>query len=75
MILVQHPDELEFGLSQEPQLWLPTLDAFIEKWQHGPKAVAVTRPEIYEDLKRRGVPMRIIARDPRRVAISNDLKQ
>jgi hypothetical protein len=74
MTLVQHPDELEFGLGQEPQLWLPTLDAFIEKWQQGPKAVAVTRPEIYETLKQRGVPMRIIARDARRVAIANDLK-
>lgn len=74
MTLVQHPDELEFGLAQEPQLWLPTLDAFIEKWRQAPKAVAVTRPEIYDDLKQRGVPMRVIARDPRRVVITNDLK-
>jgi len=74
MTLVQHPDELEFGLSQEPQLWLPKLDTFIEKWQHAPKAIAVTRPAIYEQLKQRGVPMRVIAQDPQRVVITNDLK-
>ena len=74
MTLVEHADELEFGLSQEPHLWLPTRAAFIEQWRKGPKAVAITRHAIFEDLERRGVPMRIITRDSRRIAITNDLK-
>ncbi|HJW55884.1 MAG TPA: glycosyltransferase family 39 protein, partial [Burkholderiaceae bacterium] len=73
MILVAHPDELEFGLEQEPHLWLPTLDAFIEQWRKGPKAVALTRPEIFAELKNQGVPMRIVAQDSRRIVITNDL--
>ena len=71
MTLVAHADELEFGLQQEPALWLPTMDLFIERWRAGPKAVAVTRPEIFQQLLAQGVPMRVIAQDARRVAISN----
>ena len=71
MTLVAHADELEFGLEQEPQLWLPTMAAFVARWRDGPGAVAVTRPEIFLQLQAQGVPMRVIARDARRVAISN----
>jgi 4-amino-4-deoxy-L-arabinose transferase-like glycosyltransferase len=73
MILVGHKDELEFGLQQEPQLWVPTMDAFIAQWRAGPKAIAVTRAHIYADLKQRGVPMRVLAEDSRRIVITNDV--
>ncbi len=75
MTLVQHPDELEFGLEQEPQLWLPTIDAFLVKWANGTKAIAITRPEVYAELQQRGVAMRVVTRDSRRVVLANDLKQ
>ncbi|KAF3999402.1 glycosyltransferase family 39 protein [Glaciimonas immobilis] len=75
MIMVQHMDELEFGLTQEPQLWIPTLNAFAIKWtaDHaaGKKDVAIIRPENYLELKERGLPMRVIAQDPRRVVVTN----
>ncbi len=74
MTLVEHADELEFGLQQEPQLWLPTQQPFLDRWQNGPKAIAITRPPIYRDLLERGVPMRVIAQDSRRVVITNDIK-
>ncbi|MEO6352622.1 MAG: glycosyltransferase family 39 protein [Burkholderiaceae bacterium] len=73
MVMVENPDELEFGLTQQPQLWLPTREAFIQQWIAGPKAVAVTSLAIYADLQQRGVPMRVIARDGRRVAIASDI--
>ncbi|MGS0742740.1 glycosyltransferase family 39 protein [Glaciimonas sp. GG7] len=75
MIMVQHMDELEFGLKQEPQLWIPTIDAFAVKWtaDHAAdkKDVAIMRPENYVDLQKRGLPMRVIAQDPRRVVVTN----
>jgi 4-amino-4-deoxy-L-arabinose transferase-like glycosyltransferase len=74
MTLVEHADELEFGLQQEPQLWFPTLDGFIVQWANGKKAVAITRPEVYADLQKRGVPMRLITSDARRIVIANDPK-
>lgn len=75
MTMVQHMDELEFGLGQEPQLWIPTIDAFVTKWtaNHaaGKKDIAIIRPENYRELEQRGVPMRIIGQDPRRVVVTN----
>ncbi|HTN67584.1 MAG TPA: glycosyltransferase family 39 protein, partial [Burkholderiaceae bacterium] len=77
MILVEHADEMAFGLQQEPQLWLPTRDAFVAQWTadhaQGKKAVAILRPDIYTDLQQRGVPMRVIGQDPRRVVVTDDV--
>ncbi|MFC6520541.1 hypothetical protein ACFQAT_12965 [Undibacterium arcticum] len=74
MILVEHTDELEFGLKQQPELWIPTRAAFIDKWRNGPKSIAVTTPEIYTEMQKQGVPMRIVVQDPRRIVIANDPK-
>ncbi|MFD2272220.1 hypothetical protein ACFS07_16490 [Undibacterium arcticum] len=52
MILVEHTDELEFGLKQQPELWIPTRAAFIDKWRNGPKSIAVTTPEIYTEMQK-----------------------
>lgn len=75
MTLVENPDEFEFGLKQEPQLWLPTREAFIAEWIAGPKAIAITRPDVYADLQKRGVPMRLVTQDARRVVIASDVKK
>jgi hypothetical protein len=75
MTMVQHMDELEFGIGQQPQLWIPTIDAFVVKWtaDHaaGKKDIAIIRPENYRELEQRGVPMRVIGQDPRRVVVTN----
>lgn len=70
MIMVQHPDELEFGVKQEPQKWLPTLDDFYARWRADPKALALVDPDTFGKLEAEHLPMRIIARDTRRVVIS-----
>ncbi|NUU00150.1 glycosyltransferase family 39 protein [Herbaspirillum robiniae] len=76
MTLVQHADEMEFGLKQEPQLWLPTVDAFVAQWvaDHtaGKKDIAIINPDIYKQLVERKLPMRLIGQDPRRVIVAND---
>ncbi len=76
MTMVRHADELEFGLKQEPQLWLPTIDAFVAQWMAnhaaGKKDIAIMDPQVYKDLKERGIPMRLIGQDPRRVIVAND---
>jgi hypothetical protein len=76
IILVEHADEMEFGVTQEPHLWIPTLGAFLEKWNvdraNGKKAMAILRPDIFESLQHQGVPMRILVQDPRRVIVMND---
>lgn len=68
-IMVANPDELSFGVSQEPSKWVPTVDAWIARWTGDPHALAVMRPELYDQLAAKQVPMRVIARDTRRVVV------
>lgn len=77
LILVEHADELEFGLEQQPELWIPKRSDFIQKWRtdnanHKP-AIAILRPQVYEDMLQQQVPMRIIAQDPKRIIVSNQI--
>ncbi|HEY8099971.1 MAG TPA: glycosyltransferase family 39 protein [Burkholderiaceae bacterium] len=78
MTLVENADEMEFGLQHEPQLWIPTVDAFVVQWTadraDSRKDMAIMRTDIFSALQKRGVPMRVIAQDPRRVIVTNDVK-
>ena len=76
-ILVEYVDEFGFGLQQEPQHALSGLDEFIAQWQRdaaaGVPGLAIASPVMYEQLRQRGVPMRLVAQDRRRFVISNQL--
>lgn len=73
--LVEFPDEMQFGLEQQKELWIPKREDFVKKWQthqdKGEAAVAILRNDIYDDLKKTDFPMRVIAKDPRRVIVAN----
>jgi len=71
MIMVESPDELEFGVNQEPELWMPTLNAFIERWQEDQTAYALMVPEQFEALKAQNLPMQEVDRDSRRVIVKH----
>ena len=71
MVMVEAPDELEFGTEQEPQNWLPTLAAFRDKWLAGPKALAVMRPDTFALLNAEKLPMVPVAADAKRVVVAN----
>ena len=76
MIMVESPDELEFGVKQEPELWMPTLDAFITRWQEDQTAYAIMVPEQFDTLKTQGFPMQEVDRDSRRVIVKHpDISQ
>ncbi|WP_343549570.1 glycosyltransferase family 39 protein [Ralstonia sp.] len=68
-IMVQEPDELAFGVAQEPTKWVPTTEAFVARWKAGGQAVAMMGPGTYDRLTAQGVPMIVIARDARRVVV------
>jgi 4-amino-4-deoxy-L-arabinose transferase-like glycosyltransferase len=68
-IMVESADELGFGVAQEPAKWIPTVSEWIARWQADPHALAVMRPDRYDELAARHVPMRVIARDARRVVV------
>jgi 4-amino-4-deoxy-L-arabinose transferase-like glycosyltransferase len=73
--LVNYWDEFTFGLSQQPELAIPTVDGFIARWnEHSArklKALAIVSPEAYDELKTKGVTMRVVAEDSRRLVITN----
>lgn len=71
MIMVEYPDELEFGVNQEPALWMPTLDAFIARWQEDQTAYALMVPEQFDALKAQNFPMQEVDRDSRRVIVKH----
>ena len=68
-IMVEAADELGYGVSVEPQKWIPSVSAWIARWRADPAALALMSPETYQDLAAQGVPMTLVARDPRRVIV------
>jgi len=73
MIMVAHPDELAFGISVEPQKWLPSIDAWVERWKADRYALALIPPSTYDQLLKTGLPMQVIAQDSRRVVVAKPL--
>lgn len=71
MIMVEAPDELEFGVHQEPEKWLPTLDAFQARWRSGAPALALMTHETFERLRVAKLPMIPVVEDKRRVVVAN----
>jgi hypothetical protein len=69
LTLVEFTDELDFGLRQEPELWVPTLAEFEQRWVRQADAFAVMPPDAYRELYNHGLPMEIVASDPRRVIV------
>lgn len=75
LTLVGFPDELAFGLEQQPELWIAKQSDFIQQWRDGnlkgKPAIAILRTEAYKELQEQQVPMRIIAQDAKRTIVSN----
>ena len=68
--LVDYRDELDFGLKQEPQREIPTIEEFEARWRNDRKALAIMGPDVYRTLTGRGLPMRLLYEDARRVIVS-----
>ena len=70
MTLVRYQGELSYGIQREPHKWIPTVSAFVKIWDSEKQALAVMKPRLYSKLKAAGVPMRVLYKDPRRVAVA-----
>jgi 4-amino-4-deoxy-L-arabinose transferase-like glycosyltransferase len=69
MIMVENPDELRFGVTVEPQKWVPTVAEWIQRWNAEPYALALMTTQRFADLSAQHVPMQVVARDSRRVVV------
>jgi 4-amino-4-deoxy-L-arabinose transferase-like glycosyltransferase len=70
MTLVEYRDEFAFGLDHEPHLSIPSMDAFRARWDADREAFAVTTESRYREMESRGFPMKIVARDSRRIIVA-----
>lgn len=68
--LVEHRDEMDFGLQQEPSKWIPDMATFEQRWRNDPQAFAIMAPDIFAKLQALALPMRVIFRDTSRVVIA-----
>jgi 4-amino-4-deoxy-L-arabinose transferase-like glycosyltransferase len=69
VILVAKTDELAFGLDQEPWKWIPTIPEFERRWAADADAFAIMEPSRFDELRRQGLPMTVVARDTRRLIV------
>ena len=67
--LAGYEGELRFGLDEEPWRRM-SIEQFAERWSAGGPAVAFFDPEVWDTLRRRGLPGRVLAADNHTVAVS-----
>jgi 4-amino-4-deoxy-L-arabinose transferase-like glycosyltransferase len=67
--LVGYRGELDFGLQQEPGLAIADLPQFASDWRQQADALAILRPEDFQQLEALGAPMRVIYTAPSFVAV------
>ncbi len=69
--LVAYADEMAFGLEREPHLGIPDMRDFIARWNSPACAYAFMEPVTFDEMTREALPMRVLARDTRRVLVAN----
>lgn len=69
LTVVAFQGELAFGMQQEPRKAIAEIAAFEQAWRAAPDAWAVFEPDAFGHFEKAGLPMRVIARDPRRVVV------
>ncbi|MDM0034368.1 glycosyltransferase family 39 protein [Variovorax sp. J22P271] len=70
VVLVDYEDEFAMGQALEPGRSLDSFDAFASRWQALPQAAAYMDFPSFVEMRRRGLPMRIIFQDQRRVVVA-----
>ena len=67
--LVQYQDEMGFGLGQEPQRWIPTVEEFAPVWAAQTEAYAIIRVHDYPRMQQLGLSMQIIFQDSQNIVV------
>jgi 4-amino-4-deoxy-L-arabinose transferase-like glycosyltransferase len=70
VVPVDHPDELAMGIGSEPDKAIGTVGEWRRRWEVADQAYAIMQPDEFDELKRDGVAMVELERDPRRVVVA-----
>jgi hypothetical protein len=68
--LVAYRGELDYGLGKDPGAEITDVEEFLRRWSPPAKAFAVMEMTMFDELKRRGVPMRLVAQSVTRVLVA-----
>ena len=68
--LVEYVDEFALGLKAEPDKGIQRVEDWKKRWAALEQGYAILSPSNYEQIAAGGLPMRVLARDPRRVIVS-----
>lgn len=68
--LVQYIDEFALGLDAEPDKGIRRVEDWKKRWVALDQGYAILSSSNYEQIAAEGLPMRVLARDPRRVIVS-----
>ncbi|MBZ4194784.1 MAG: glycosyltransferase family 39 protein [Candidatus Contendobacter sp.] len=68
--LVQYTDEFALGLNAEPEKGIAQVEDWKPYWIALERGYALMNPANYDRFTAEGLPMRVLARDPRRVIVS-----
>ena len=68
--LVQYIDEFALGLDAEPDKGIRRVEDWKKRWVALEQGYAMLSSSNYEQIAAEGLPMRVLARDPRRVIVS-----
>jgi hypothetical protein len=74
-VMVNFQDELAFGIAQEPERWIPTLEEWLQVWQNPTlqHAFAIMSHALWRELKSQNISMEVIAQDELRVLVRKPL--
>jgi 4-amino-4-deoxy-L-arabinose transferase-like glycosyltransferase len=67
--LVQYQDEMDFGIKQEPEKWVPDLATFAERWKNDKEALAIVETRHYPKVQQFKLPMTEIFHDQQYVVV------
>jgi len=67
--LVQYQDEMAYGIQQEPQRWVPTVEEFAKVWAVQPEALAIMPVYAYAQLQQQGLAMKIVFEDTQHIVV------
>jgi 4-amino-4-deoxy-L-arabinose transferase-like glycosyltransferase len=68
--LVAYRGELDYGLRRAPDAEIADVAEFLRRWSPPAQAFAVMEKSMFDDLKNRGVPMRLVAQTWNRVLVA-----
>ena len=68
--MVVYKDELGFGIEQEPEKFIADFAQFEKTWNSKREALALMSPDAYDMFRAKGLPMRLVARDTRRIIVA-----